>query len=959
MFYIAALTLIYCQSGPPSGGPAAVVGAPQWWHLPFGVGSAAVAVGDADGDGHADIMALSSGPKAVLDIARTSAIGKPTATEHAVEDLGNDALGGTCGPFVRDMADFLAVLADGSVRVAWGMTKGTSKYLHNDLACQLQKDIIPQRGFSSAVGDFDGDKHSDLLILSADGRLLLLVNKGRANTKAEFKPYPLESRLTNARQFSAGTFGTGHVSEVVWLDASGKLHRAAIEIGQETAKLVREQTLGGVFSPEDHLVTGKFLGTSTDDILVGQRLLPSGDPSSPVEEPSVPPSVSSRGDEICASGDVDGNGKADLVRFCRGGEGFGENDTIVHFSSAPTDSMKGYYCSSNDGLLDIWKEGKVKPGGLDLAALGCRVGQRDVVMEVDRFEDVSEDALRATMERAKQFYAALPLATPDGGHGVNLHVIYGPSFPIKDYEKVLPRITEISPRPAWRGVVHGLVASRRQNVTLNGTLGPSLFDGGWPTLVHEFGHQLGLRHDGYYLPQTPGFPSSTGCALYPSLMSYSYAYSRNGSLENINYSDGARASFKVDQRHLSERLPFPMEKLSFLSTLPYRFRLKPGASANETLVDWNWNGVFGEADVCADINYTHGADCGPRYEVDKTDSGPVLVAHGEGPRPKVVLIYGKNQSLLMRTWEGSDRDKEGGKWSASTVITPSGVTGDATATYLSGNATWIGYPTSEGVALQSLGFEPDGRPKVGSVTVVPNARGAQPTVTSFDKRLTVLLWRNPGQPIGMRRAQPNGATVIVGPEISLDVRSEAPVAAVAGASGNQGSDLWMTRMRAGAGKNLEVLRWNLNSQRELRVADRQWVDSSYAIHRSTLLWQSEPGMDPTGRVYLLAAGPTQGAQTWSNQVLTMNVPYKDIGDGWLARGFLNSYTSSSSTGACFYDGNIVYAMRCHDGDPSRDDALTLSFYGNGATPTPMGDFDDVGHIRDFGLRESIPEVQGP
>ncbi len=89
----------------------------------------------------------------------------------------------------------------------------------------------------------------------------------------------------------------------------------------------------------------------------------------------------------------------------------------------------------------------------------------------------------------------------------------------------------------------------------------------------------------------------------------------------------------------------------------------------------------------------------------------------------------------------------------------------------------------------------------------------------------------------------------------------------------------------------------------------------------------------------------------------MNIPYKEIGGGWLYRRYYQpDFASRSAPAACLYAGNIVYAVRLYDGNPDRNDTLTLSFYGNGATPTPMGDFDDISHIRDYGLSRSIREV---
>ena len=67
--------------------------------------------------------------------------------------------------------------------------------------------------------------------------------------------------------------------------------------------------------------------------------------------------------------------------------------------------------------------------------------------------------------------------------------------------------------------------------------------------------------------------------------------------------------------------------------LPFR------PAGTSTLVDWNWNGIFGEEDVIADINYSHFTEIGPqRFNVGQAATAPVLVAHGEGSRSLAVVF---------------------------------------------------------------------------------------------------------------------------------------------------------------------------------------------------------------------------------------------------------------------------------------------------------------------------------
>jgi hypothetical protein len=117
----------------------------------------------------------------------------------------------------------------------------------------------------------------------------------------------------------------------------------------------------------------------------------------------------------------------------------------------------------------------------------------------------------------------------------------------------------------------------------------------------------------------------------------------------------------------------------------------------------------------------------------------------------------------------------------------------------------------------------------------------------------------------------------------------------------------------------------------------------------TLLWRQEPGFAPDGRLYLIGSG-FNGSGENKEQYITMSVPYADM-EGWLIRRYQQpSFQSPSAAGACFFQNNILYVPRYGDNN------LHVSFYGGGWTPWPTGDFDDIGHLRDYGLSRSIREI---
>lgn len=904
----------------------------QYWHPPFGTDQRTPSVGDLDRDGHADLISFWPVGDGVIDIARTSALGKPLPGGVARRGFGRDGIGVACGAFVRNSGEVAGFFADGSVRVAWAMEKGGNEFTRDDLAAQIPPGLIPKAQAKTAVADFDADGRLDILVIDAEGRLLLFQNKRGTDGIPKFLVRPVKSQLPDIRQFSAGTLAGEAKGQFVWLDVRGGVYRSTLTLPASgpvefAPKLVMQA------SPDDHLAVGRFRGLKTADVLVGQTLLAGGDPKAKRTMSEIPALEVAKDDGVWAVGDVDGNGKDDLVRFRRGRERFWGGETFVHFAYAPGED-KGYFCSSNDGLLDVWKQGKMKPGGLDLQALGCKVGQRDAIVEIERFENVDETALRANVDRAIKYYASL---------GIALHPIYRKPWPNSEHDKIMPRFDEYFPPVEHRGIVHTMFAENHGPGVAKVKGDNGHFEGSWAVFLHEFGHQLDLGHEGFWL--------ASYCALYPSLMSYSYSYSLGDNGEAIGYSDGSLSSFHIDEQHLSERLPFPYEKVKFLAGGPYRFRVKPSADGKEALVDWNWNGVFGEEDVQADINYSHGTEFGPHYEVGKTRFAPVVVTTGDHANPRLLLMYETDSRLAMRVWQGANRDTEGDRWSAETSVVDAAVTGDLSATVFEGR-TWVAYPTAKGVVLRSIEITTDGKARPGPASIITQSVGAQPTLAALEGRLALLLWRSPSVPVGLRFLRAGANQLLPQAEASLDIQSQVPVGAVGGAKTATGTTLWVARTEtAGKAKTnaTEILRYELGTS-QLKVVERQWMNDVYATRRCVLQWRPEAGMEPQGRLYHFGGGASAPGQP-SPHTITMNVPYPDYNAGWLARRYYQpDFVTASAAGACFWQGNIVYAYR------EANDKVSVAFYGSGAAKTPMGDFDDISHVRDYGLSRSISFV---
>ena len=925
----------------------------QFWHTPFGINDWIPFVGDVDGDGRADLIAIQMGGDGDVAVSRTSAIGKPLGEERPISGFGRDAVGAACVPIVTGAPPvFVGIFGDGSVKVASGYDPATRKFRQVDLSLKLPAQLIPKSPVRIVVADFEGNGRKDVLILDATGKLVLLKSEKATGPLPLFSVISIGSRVPDIRQFSAGIIKGGKPGELpraqcVWLDSSGSVFRAFIN--SNNLGVPTRITKG---SPEDHMVVGRFRGATLADVLVGQTLFLGGDPEKPVKLNDLPPREVAKLDGPWCAGDVAGNGKDDLIRYRRANEGFTGNDTVIHFSFDSSDLDKGFYCSAHDGLPDCWKRGKMKPGGLDLAKIGCHVGHRDILLQLERFDNVDENRLRGQMDAAVKYFASLPIVNPDGTLGIDLHVLYQTPHPFRQHDQVLGDFDGKYPPVEMRGIVHSAFAENNgPNVSkINGD--NCHFNGNWKEFVHEFGHQLDLNHTGHWPSPTPA-----GCALYPSLMSYSYSYMGGpGVGDTIGYSDG-KFSKKIDDRHLSKHVMFPIEQLYFLKGDPYYFRLKADPDGKSTWVDWNWNGLFYETDVSADIHYVHGSDLGTRSSIGKTPYAPVLVSHGEGNQAKLLLFYGQfaggKSRVVMRTWLGVNRETEGSKWSSEVPLEDGDVTSDPTATYLGNGETWLAYPTARGTVLRMVTFDAQGLPVASPPFLVPKSLDAEPTIAAFRGQLALLLWHGPRKPIGIVLLKTNKAGIsVTSSEVPIGFSSKTPVAAIEGGLPDP-SCLWVDRMD-------DTIKSHLNVSEMVRlvpsgsgfsVVERKWLEGRYASHRPTLLWRREPGLLPDGRLYHLGGGIS------NDQFITINTPYKDMSGGWFIRRYLGpDFKSESAVGACFFQGDIAYAIRRQEDGPSANRSLEVAFYASGAVPHLMGDFDDIGHIRDFGLEHSIPLV---
>ena len=948
--------------------PSAVMGAdetfrlsaPRYWLDTWAIPSGISQAGDADGDGRAELVAVD--PAGTIAVARTSPLGKWVEDPERVTRFGTNLVAAVVGRFMGSAGDqVVAVGRDGAVLIASAVKRGTSTYSQSDRVGTVSPSAVPSsitRGFRT---DLNHDGRLDALFPRGDGELLLLLNQPGDQGRPRFVASVARGAPTDAVELGVGKFGAEARNHLVWIDSRGNLFAAALTFGGDGLQLGTARRLLEI-GRGAHLAVGRFLGHSTDDIIAGRRLLPGGDPTASVELDTLPAAPEWRRELWWCVGDVDGNGMDDLIRKRDLPQNEGGTAVFIHFASHAGDAHHGYLDDDLDGLPDEWETGAIKPGGLDLKALGCKPGRADVIVEIERFDTVDVPLLQAEVPVTVRYFASLPVANPDGTRGIAMHIVYRPPTPHADFDTVVKEFDKRYPPRHHIGAVHTMFCGAEGDpgfsvALLSGVngkfhLGPPIHD----VMSHEFGHELGLGHDGF---------QPHNCPIYNSIMNYTYIIGAGHRLELAAYSEGALSSLVLNERHLSERLPFPLRKVEFLAMTPFQYRLAPSRDGRSTLIDWNWNGVLGEENVVADINYDHGTDFGSQYDVGRADAAPVLVTHGAPKNGRLLLFVPRSGGLHLREWLGTEVDKDGARWSREIEVEPAGVVGDPTAAYARG-ATWVAYRTADRVVVRRI--VPGGdHPTIGPAKTVPGAVG-EPTLASFDGRLALLLWRSPDRPIGLRLIDVAGHEPRFASEEESGFASAVPVAAVEARDGETPAlcvglvEVTDPNHRSWT----EVRRFVHTAAGRWRESRRQWVNGEqpsidganafavHAAHRMSLLWRPEPGFEARGRLYHFSGRGTTADRPWSEQFITMEAPVRETGTGWFSRSYYFAEApSASAPGACWFRDDIAYAVRVHDDKPERNDVVKVGFYGSGALPEPMSDFNDVAFIHRVGLSHSL------
>lgn len=895
---------------------------PEPWALGFAAPPRIPFVGDVNGDGYDDMIVVYPTGKAIIDVSLSQKGMKAGIPFQALNPWGTDCQGAAVGEFDGQKgADVIGLFDNNQLRLAGSFEKGKYKD-------QLWL-TLPKKVRYPALGTTENGKF-----------LFVFSNLDGVGYKIEVK-----NKTVTAVTLPQNT---------IWIGDSGK-------------DLVAQNTLGEVFWMDRKTYSRKKLlgriwpksrAGATNGLVVFGKKVWTEQGLFDLEPHDLP-----QADIWPLLGDMDGDGDTDILEFRYGkelhtanqvlirrqitrGETDNDHDGLTNSEELKLGTNPNRADSDNDGLLDGWEVNGFR--GLDLKGMGCNPLRVDLICLISRFDTASETRMKSEMERVHKFYAELDVTNPDGSKGFSFHPIYLPVIPAEDHKNPWWQNRAKYRDEKLKGVVHWM-----QITPGGGGQADQLGDGGtcgenslWAVFTHEFGHQLGLSHEGFW-------PNSS-CPIYGSMMNYNYSYSFEDDRDKIHYSNGSLANYILTESNLDEIIPLPYEKVKFLEKGPYRFRLKP--NGNTTLIDWNWNGIFGEKGIRADINYAYSTHAGRRDDVGKSKTSPWLFVH----KGRAIALFGNNDKPADKATDPTLSPNNPGqlilrrlispyKWENPQILTE-GLTGDPIGFSYAGKAFAI-FQTAKGVWLHEI--ENKGETfTLGEGKLLSSDSSLTPSVGEVNGRPYLLLW-NPAdgsitysvmEEEGLSKFEKLNTTSKVPPGITYDTVRKEAVLALAQDQGEKTN------------------RWQI---RRYKIADTlvetgmEWVEGEQGNCRGTgrlvALFEKNRDTGPEGRVYIFGRGLTTKEAPWACTYVAHQIADKTVRGGWLVKRYYDEWTQSrSAPAAAWFNKDIIWAYRWVDGAQGpTDNNLHVGYKASGIQDEPFGDHDDIGFLKNFGIRNSI------
>jgi hypothetical protein len=902
---------------------------PQSWALNFAAPPRIPLLGDVNNDGRADLLCVYPPGASIIDVSINVDGQKPGRPVQGLTQWGQNCQAAAVGPWDTHAGDDVVGIFDGqTLRLAVNFTNGKFTDVPDWLRLPEKLDKPQLSNMSGKILAFSTTTGKGFLIQPQDRKTQpFQVPRGLAH-------------LEGAHGDLIGTWANGAVRRLEQ-DATGQ----ALRVKQELGRLEPGSRSSGI---------------------PGAAVVRSGTGFTPAERyPRSPAHY--------FFADIDADGDLDLVEFRYGKERHTAFAILVHRQLTPGEQDPDHDGLSNeeeaqlgtdphnpdtdgDGLLDGWEVKGHR--GLDLPDMGCNPRRMDVICLISRFDDVPEDRVKSELERAVKTYAELDVENVDGSRGWNLHIVYRDPVTGDDKKSSWGVNRDTFLPREWRGMVRWMQITQG-----GGGQADQLGDGGtcgvnalWAVFLHEFGHQLGMDHHGFW---GPGH-----CPIYTSLMNYAYSYSVEDDGAKIRYSDGRFAKalggkgYTINETRLDETIPLPYDQVKFLESGPYRFRLKP--NGDTTLIDWNWNGVFGEKNIRADINYAYSTTAGDRHEIDKIHSAPWLFTHGNS----AYALYGKHGFPGdVKTDPSTSLEKPGAlllrrliserKWEDPVTVESGGLVGDPVAVSHRG---WIlaVYPTREGVVMRRIRYTR------GSLTMSPpqvldkNPKKV-PTVGVSGNRAFIFLWepssgevqyRTVGFNFELSQPQRLYSRSTIPPGMAVDTVRNEIVLGMAQNQDEKRPSRWQIRRFQDFNGILHEKEW-------------EWVEGpdgqARGLGRCTLLFKVDRDTGPAGRLYFFAKGMHGAEHPWACTFVAESIADKTVRGGWLVKRYYDEWTQSrSAPAAVWWNHDILWAYRWVDASQNdRDNVFHIGYRGLGIQDEDMGDHDDLAFFRDFGIRYGI------
>ncbi len=591
--------------------------------------------------------------------------------------------------------------------------------------------------------------------------------------------------------------------------------------------------------------------------------------------------------------------------------------------------------------------------GVDLKAAGASPLHKDVFVMNLLYDDVPVDQVEKRMrETIVPFFANIPYTNLDGSKGFAIHwITQQPAISRKANEGVSwQRIAGEKLPPDKIGLYHWMLVGglggggQSDQLADSGSTGM----GSWS---HEFGHQLGLSHSGKYEIWAP---------TYTSLMNYSYSYQFDGSAAKVHFSSGELASLVLNESHLPGKVPFPIEKLTFLEGPPYRLHLK-SAGPDATYIDWGWSGVFSDKTVRANITYGYSVGGGERLQPSGTKTfnydGPYelmtdyqaslcehngklyMVTANRGPLdPKAPRP--KSAGLVLQTYLGRHA------WSAPTTIGQD-VTNDPVAAS-DGNYFYVIFPTEEGIKYR---FGPPNA--LGEPKLIPNTKGAYASAVNWQGTLYLFLYRGPDTNVTCLSVSQSKLGTIA----DMGFRTTIPPGTAVDSVHNQ----LLLGTAATVGNNpyrWQLRRFDWSAAGGFKEASTVFVGgekSGWAGNkRPTIIFNPSKEFGPEGKIYWISSGVGNPVNKAAGFYVAQTIGYKDKNDGWLLWRYYDEWTNTrSGIGAAWFDNDITLATTWASGTAGGDCGVFCAYNGIAIGNTDMGDYDDVSLMANYGMSRGI------